>query len=153
MMKFEMNIDSRKKLAARLAELTGATSRYSGVPYCVYYVGDYTVGRDGSIEVEDENLDRSVINTLISEGMLKGDPLPEDPEEPTEEEPQAEGDTLTISVPAEHHTGTSLRNLIYLLYSRGPLLNKALGTHFEVEDSLVEALKDDKCTVTPLALR
>lgn len=153
MMRFEMSINNRKELAARLAELTGLESRYSGVPACVYYIGDYTVGRDGSVEVEEEKADRTVLNTLISEGMLAGDLIPEEPEEPEMEEPQAEGDTLTISFPTAAHTGSSLRNLIYLVYSRGPLINKALGTHFEVNVGLIEALRDDKCTVTPLALR
>ena len=195
MMRFEKNIDDRKKLVARLKELTGHESRYSGVPYCVYYIGDYTVAKDGSIEVEEEKADMEVLNTLISEGMLKereteepeqeeaeateeqeetveeetepepaeeptgeeaGEPQEEEPqteEEPETEEPQNEGDTLTITFPTANHTGTTLRNLIFMVYSRGPLINKALGSHFSVSEGLVEALKDDKCTVTPIALR
>ena len=182
-MKFEMNIDDRKKLVARLKELTGFESRYSGVPYCVYYIGDYTVARDGSIEVEEEKADRSVLDTLIAEGLIKEleeqepiaeqeaieeqemteeepvaletateEPTEEEVEEPTEE-PEEEGDFLTVSFPMEKHTGTSLRNLIHLFYSRGKLINKAVGTHFEVSEGLIEALKDDKCILTPLAFR
>ena len=43
------------------------------------------------------------------------------------------------------HTGTSLRNLVNLIYSRGALINKATGGHFSVDEELVEALKDDSC--------
>ncbi|MCD7785742.1 MAG: hypothetical protein LUH18_09280 [Oscillospiraceae bacterium] len=147
-MRFEMNIDDRKKLVSRLKELTGLESRYSGVPNCVYYIGDYTVGRDGSVEVDEVSADRTVINTLISEGMLKGELLSGE----EEEELQVGENFLKVSYPMHKHTGTSLRNLVYLLYSREPLINKALGTHFEVDKGLIEALKDDLCTVTSLAL-
>ena len=46
------------------------------------------------------------------------------------------------------HSGTTLRNLVNLIYSRGPLINKATGGHFSVNEGLVETLKDDRCTYT-----
>ena len=46
------------------------------------------------------------------------------------------------------HSGTTLRNLVNLIYSRGPLINKATGGHFSVNGGLVETLKDDRCTYT-----
>ena len=59
-------------------------------------------------------------------------------------------DTLDLSmnfnIPISQHTGLSLRNLMNLLYSRGPIVNKATGGNFRVEKSLVEALEDDTCT-------
>ena len=46
------------------------------------------------------------------------------------------------------HTGATLRNLVNLIYSRGPLVNKATDGYFEADEGLVEALKDDRCTYT-----
>lgn len=66
------------------------------------------------------------------------------PEESTE--PENENvDDLTVSVPMAGHTAQSIRNFLNLMYSRGPLLNKALGTDFSVSDVLLEAL--DQATI------
>lgn len=67
-----------------------------------------------------------------------------------EEEAAAQADTIDMNmafpIPIGRHTGTSLRNLINLIYSRGALINKATGGHFNVDEELVETLKDDSCT-------
>lgn len=49
-------------------------------------------------------------------------------------------DELVISLPMDGHTAQSLRNFLNLMYSRGPLLNKALGTSFAVDGNLLEEL-------------
>lgn len=69
------------------------------------------------------------------------EPIPE--EQPsTEEQPAAEDvDELTISLPMAGHTAQSIRNFLNLMYSRGPLLNKAMGTNFSVSNSLLDALE------------
>lgn len=66
------------------------------------------------------------------------------PEESTESESE-DVDDLTVSVPMAGHTPQSIRNFLNLMYSRGPLLNKALGTNFSVSDALLEAL--DQATI------
>lgn len=63
------------------------------------------------------------------------DPIPE--EQPAAEEV----DELTISLPMAGHTAQSIRNFLNLMYSRGPLLNKAMGTSFSVSNSLLDALE------------
>ena len=65
-------------------------------------------------------------------------------EESTEPENE-DVDDLTVSVPMAGHTAQSIRNFLNLMYSRGPLLNKALGTNFSVSDALLEAL--DQATI------
>ena len=65
-------------------------------------------------------------------------------------EPAADTETtidlnMAFPIPIGRHTGTSLRNLVNLIYSRGALINKATGGHFSVDEELVEALKDDSC--------
>ena len=55
---------------------------------------------------------------------------------------------LAISLLIGEHTGNTLRNLVNMIYSRGPLLSKASGGNFHVEKGLAEVLKDDSCTAT-----
>lgn len=76
-----------------------------------------------------------------SDSAEEGEPVPE--EQPsTEEQPDAEDvDELTISLPMAGHTAQSIRNFLNLMYSRGPLLNKAMGTNFSVSNSLLDALE------------
>lgn len=56
--------------------------------------------------------------------------------------------TLAVSLPIGEHTGVSLRNLVNMIYSRGPLLSKAAGGNFHVTKELVDALQGDSCTAT-----
>ena len=59
-------------------------------------------------------------------------------------------DALTISFPLEGHTANSLRNLVTMIYSRGPLLSKATGGMFSCTLEQVVSLRD--ClTVSDLA--
>ena len=55
---------------------------------------------------------------------------------------------MNFEIPLGVHTGATLRNLVNLIYSRGPLINQATGGHFEADAGLIEALKDDRCTYT-----
>jgi len=55
---------------------------------------------------------------------------------------------MGVSLPMGGHTGSSLRNLVNMIYSRGPLLGKATGGNFHVEKELVDALQDDSCIAT-----
>lgn len=67
-----------------------------------------------------------------------------DPDEapvPTEQPTLQDVDELTISLPMAGHTAQSIRNFLNLMYSRGPLLNKAMGTNFSVSNSLLDALE------------
>ena len=59
----------------------------------------------------------------------------------TEQPTLQDVDELTISLPMSGHTAQSLRNFLNLMYSRGPLLNKAMGTNFTVSQELLDALE------------
>ena len=149
MMNIKLATDNRKEAAARLAEITGAESRYTKVPRCAYEVGPYTIEKDGSITVA-EDADLAPLQALADEGLVK--PFEAPATEPAAEEAEAEPINLTVEVPMKHHNGATLRNLINLIYTRAGLLNKALGTGFRVDEELIEALKDDACTLTTESL-
>ena len=216
MKKYALNVEDRKVLVSRLMALTGLHSQYTFMPRCAYIVGRYTVEKEGTLVIE-ENEDPEIIRTLLDEGIIRDedvpqtettheevpeqeeettDPVEEQPEavdqpdeepeataeessvaeEPSEnaepaeetaedapadeddsteeeesipedqpsneEQPTAEDvDELTISLPMAGHTAQSIRNFLNLMYSRGPLLNKAMGTDFSVSHSLLEALE------------
>ena len=75
------------------------------------------------------------------------------PEDPEDTDGDAAGEepldmNMNFEIPLGVHTGATLRNLVNLIYSRGPLINKATGGHFSVNEGLVETLKDDRCTYT-----
>lgn len=88
------------------------------------------------------------------------EPEHEEPSNPTEEDAPAEDSApaeaadgsvdmgMNFPIPIGQHTGTSLRNLVNLIYSRGALISRATGGHFSADDELVEVLKDDTCTYT-----
>lgn len=71
-------------------------------------------------------------------------------DEITEAEEAVAEDGIDLSqpfcLPLGNHNGVSLRNLINLFYSRGPLVGKATGGRFLVSEGLVRALEDDSCT-------
>ena len=149
MMNIKLATDNRKEAAARLAKITGAESRYTKVPRCAYEVGPYTIEKDGSITVA-EDADLAPLQALADEGLVE--PFEAPATEPAAEEAEAEPINLTVEVPMKHHNGATLRNLINLIYTRAGLLNKALGTGFRVDEELIEALKDDACTLTTESL-
>lgn len=76
-----------------------------------------------------------------------------DPEDSENTDGDATGEetldmNMNFEIPLGAHTGATLRNLVNLIYSRGPLVNQATGGHFEADAGLIEALKDDRCTYT-----
>lgn len=174
MMRFELNITDRKELVKGLGELTGTAPHYTRMPRCAYEIGDYTVERDGSLTVEEDAADLGILAALKNEGLIKDAEgiLEAAAEESGQAEETAETDSipdseyasevqeetagqeggkplgLAISLPVGEHTGVSLRNLVNMVYSRGPLLSKASGGHFRVEKELAEILKDDASTAT-----
>jgi len=154
MMKYAMAVESRKGLVKRVGELAGVRPKYMGVPSCAYQIGTYTVEKDGTLSVEEEDTDMAVINTLISEGMIEGTSADimqgstemEDHEEQEDQPEQGDSPTLlNVSFPMSQHTGVSLCNLLNLIYSRGHLISKATGADFHVDFGLIETLKDDFC--------
>lgn len=60
---------------------------------------------------------------------------------PTEQPTLQDVDELTISLPMAGHTAQSIRNFLNLMYSRSPLLNKAMGTNFTVSQGLLDTLE------------
>lgn len=109
-------------------------------------------------ETSEEDADPQEMDTPPQEDSSDepetGAPEYEEPSNPAEEDvPTGDVDGgvdmgMNFPIPIGQHTGTSLRNLVNLIYSRGHLISKATEGAFSAEEDLVEALKDDACTYT-----
>ena len=144
--------EERKTLVKVISDTTGAKAVYKFMPTCAYEIDYFTVTREGVLEFDDRADSEEVEAVLIAlanagyEGI--GESAPDAPAEgPVSEEPEPiEPVALTVSVPMAGHTGASLRNLLNLVYTRGSLLNRALGTSFHVEEGLKDALQNPDAT-------
>ena len=70
MKRFGLNVEDKKTLVKRVGEFTGQQPHYTYVPRCAYEIGAYTVERNGDLVVEDRELDETLIQTLLSEGLI-----------------------------------------------------------------------------------
>lgn len=176
MLVFEKLVEDRKELAKRVSELADQPAIYTRAPLYAYSIGDYMVDRDGCLQIDEDLANAEVLTTLISEGFIRmpvnaetqeseengteieEEEAAEDPEgagELTEQEMEEDEQTdeaeeipldMVFDIGLGEHTGTTLRNLVHLIYSRSSSINKATGSDFSVEKELVEALSDDECT-------
>lgn len=124
-MKFKTTAENRKDLVKAMEEIIGVKSIYVGAPTFCYKVGDFTIGKDGSVETENERAGKQMQSELIAKGLAEG-----------------EKDKLNIDILLEGFTTDSLKNFIYLIHSKQYLLEKAVGTRaLWVSDTLVEKLR------------
>ena len=119
----------RKVIVKELSTRLGIDSEYLGAPSFKYRIGDYTVLKNGDIEVDDEIANLDFIRELVATGLLM------DPE--VEDEPE-----VSISVPLEGHTPQSIINLLHTFCSREKLINRSLGCNhaFCMNKKFIEAL-------------
>ena len=115
----------------------------------------------GSLEAEEAETEPEVVETepaedtseeTMQENMEDGSEETAETNEPAEAEEMVSTETmestddadapdsLTISLPMAHHSVDSLRRLINLIYSRGPLLTKSTGGAFGCDRELITAL-------------
>ena len=108
----------RKEIVKALAEHFGVEPKYMGVPSFAYQVQTtdetYTIDRAGKITT-------SAGMEVELESILNGGKV----EEPSE--PIAETISIEVAVPMEGHTGSTLKNLVNMIYSKQALINKSLG--------------------------
>ena len=162
MTNFTLNTENKKDLVKRLEELTGIKPRYTYMPRCAYECGDFTVERSGDLTAGD-GADMSIVQILLDEGLIAREtPETDETTEPGEaaetvevEEPanepaeggeesvgEEEPSGITVSLPMARHSIDSLRRLVNLIYSRGPLLSKSTGGTFGCDRELLTALDE-----------
>lgn len=143
-LRVNLNGKNRKDLVAAIAELTGDQAVYMKVPTCAYKIEAFTVGKFGSLTIEEGISDSKaelVIERLVEmgyeiSGFQKEEPLPEQeatetpqqPQEAQEPEPKQQDDKLTVEITADSMDERALANLGRIIEAKGNLLRKALGT-------------------------
>ena len=103
-------LTDRRALIAALEQEMGLAAAYQGAPSFRYVIGDYTVLRDGSLEVEDAKADAALIGRLADAGLVEG----------------AAADA-GISFSMDGFSGRTMTNIVNSLAARGGMINKAIG--------------------------
>ena len=147
--RFNVTGTERKALVKAIENIIQETAVYKKAPTFEYTVGNFTIDKNGTVSCDDGDALERLTHNLIADGFSS--------EETSAVEPAAEAGTpepisLTVEVPMTNHTGSSIRNLINLVYTRADLLNKALGTSFRVDAGLIQALKDEASILTKESL-
>lgn len=141
-LKVNLNGRNRKELVEAIAEFTGQQAVYMKVPTCAYKIGAFTVGKFGSLTIEETSREVELVLERLADrgyeisGFQKEEPVPEQqatetpqqPQEAQETEPEQQDDKLTVEIPADTMDERALANLDRIIEAKGNLLRKALGT-------------------------
>ena len=132
---YRVTKSERKAMVQVIGEVLGVTPVYLGVPSCTYVIGPISVNVDCEV-IWDEQTDnitvQKVTEALAAAGYERKPDLIE----------------VVVTIPTMHHTGSTLRNLVNLIYTRGPLINKALSTNFAAKQNLVDVLAETEELIT-----
>ena len=138
--KFNVTGSERKALVAAISEITGAKSKYMGVPSMAFEIDCFTVNKNGTL-IFDDRADSEEIENLIEILAQKGF-VAEESDNPTttEESQQSEDMGLTVAMPRDYFNGDNLENLKKMISSKASLIKKALGINnlpIEIDDEKV----------------
>jgi hypothetical protein len=131
--------ERRKQLVKALEDTLGVKSEYVGVPTFAYRIGGVMVDRSGTVTNEATSTE-VFLNVAIAlslrgfepEGGLEQADIRVEGEKSTIEDVAAADsnkvDLLEIQMPRDMFTDKGLENLKRLIYAKGDLIKKAIGT-------------------------
>ena len=133
--RYNVTGSERKRLVQTIAAALEAKAKYCGMPSMAYEVDFITVDKEGTLSFSDRSDSEEVEKVLeaIAAAGFECEPhegFEDDAESPdTAAEPgsEADGDSLTISMPLEGFDPDSLDRLTKLIDSKAKLIQKALG--------------------------
>ena len=137
--KYNVTGAERKRLVTALSNLTGFKAKYLGMPSMAYEVGDFTIDKNGNLELSDkvnsEEIER-VAGYLASEGYIAEEEI-----SATEGRQTADSEEfgLTVSMPRSNFSEGALENLQALVEAKGELIRHAL----DVEELPIEISEDE----------
>ena len=143
---------NRKELVKALAAHLGVRSIYNGMPTRSYTVGPYTIDWDGSIVGEDIT---PLKDFLIENDYAKAEDFEAQAELTEVNAKEAEADSeapeiaadfgtfMVIGMPVPDMTVLALKNLVFMLYTKQHLLNRAFGEpQLTITEKLVTRLQE-----------
>ena len=117
--------DKRKALVGIISEVIGMKPVYMRMPTCNYVIAGITVEKDGTV-VWDERTDQDTIEAVIIALAAAGfNPVKDEDDAAPEVADEEYG--LTVQMPKDSLTESSLDNLQKLIEAKGSLIKKALG--------------------------
>lgn len=137
--KYNVTGAERKRLVTTLSTLTGVKAKYLGMPSMAYEVGDFTIDKNGNLELSDkvnsEEIER-VAGHLASEGFIAEEEI-----SATEGRQTADSEEfgLTVTMPRSNFSEGALENLQALVEAKGELIRHAL----DVEELPIEISEDE----------
>ncbi len=157
---------TRKELVHMLAEHLGVRPVYLAAPTFAYQVGKYTVDRQGNIidsegqvleleallasgKEEPEVGTETMATVRETEQEIAAEQEAETPAtaDETETVTATEPINLEIGLPLEGYQGQTLRNLLHIIYSKQPLIKKALDLDTDlVSREVISALDQQPVT-------
>lgn len=133
---FNVTGEKRKELVKVMEAALGTKAKYLGMPTAAYQVGDYTVGKDGTVtwgDMTDADLEvldstSNMIDSCVTAGFKPEEwENFQEPEETESVSEQENTDTLTIELPREQFTDGQIENLQKLIHGKESLLKQALA--------------------------
>ena len=137
--KYNVTGAERKRLVTTLSTLTGVKAKYLGMPSMAYEVGDFTIDKNGNLELSDkvnsEEIER-VAGHLASEGFIAEEEI-----SATEGKQTADSEEfgLIVSMPRSNFSEGALENLQALVEAKGELIRHAL----DVDELPIEISEDE----------
>ncbi len=128
---FHVTGNERKALVKAISEITGAKSKYKGMPSMAYEIDYFTIDKHGTL-IFDDSADSEEVEQLLERLADKGfvatqTERAEELSKETDIEPQSEDMGLTVAMPKTYFTEEAMENLRHLLDAKGGLIKKALG--------------------------
>ena len=133
--RFTLESKQRPKLAQEIGNILGAAPHYERVPSCAYDIAGYRLDKEGVLHIP-EGVEEETVEDLILKLRECGF---QDDVEVTEEVP-VQQEKLTIAIPKESLTDTTLENLQKIIANKQTLFQRAFrmdSTEIEITDEKI----------------
>ena len=133
--RFTLESKQRPKLAQEVGNILGTAPHYERVPSCAYDIAGYRLDKEGVLHIP-EGVEEETVEDLILQLRECGF---QDDAEVTEEVP-VQQEKLTIAIPKDSLTDTTLENLQKIIANKQTLFQRAFrmdSTEIEITDEKI----------------
>ena len=133
--RFTLKAKQRPKLAQEIGNLLGTAPHYERVPSCAYDIAGYRLDKEGVLHIP-EGVEEETVEDLILQLRECGF---QDDAEVIEEVP-VQQEKLTIAIPKDSLTDTTLENLQKIIANKQTLFQRAFrmdSTEIEITDEKI----------------